>query len=140
VQRLHQDKTLQEIAELIKNHLPHIDALKEYQSWVCREEQFDKVQHDAEISEIERAWPSYKTRADNKLCVLPAFFSFGFVSRPLESQEVHSISASQRYCTRYCVARACFVRNCGLGSRRVCFGGSQSECVPGRGHVEKALL
>jgi hypothetical protein len=75
VQRLHQDKTLQEIAELIKNHLPHIDALKEYQSWVCREEQFDKVQHDAEISEIERAWPSYKTRADNKLCVLPAFLA-----------------------------------------------------------------
>jgi len=75
VQRLHQSKTLVEIADLIKNLPGHFDALKEYQSWVCREEQFDKAQHDAEIPEIEREWPSYKTRASNKLCVLPAFLA-----------------------------------------------------------------
>ena len=61
VQRLHQTKTLQEIADLIKQDLSHIDVLKDFQTWVCREEHFMKEQHDAEIDGIEREWPSYKT-------------------------------------------------------------------------------
>ena len=75
VQRLHQFKTLQEISEVIKQDLSHIDTLKEYVSWACREEHFLKEQHDAEIEDIEREWPSYKKISSNKMCVLPAFLA-----------------------------------------------------------------
>ena len=75
VQRLHQKRTLREIADFIQQDASHVAYLKQFQSWACREEHFIKEQHDAEIEAIEKEWPSYKKASSNKLCVLPAFLA-----------------------------------------------------------------
>lgn len=90
VQRLHQHKTLQDIMDIIKKDLTQVNALKEFQSWACREEHFLLKMHDAEIEDIERDWPAYKAVADNKLCVLPAFLA----SDPSTSTWIQLVSSS----------------------------------------------
>ena len=72
----YQHKTLQEIGDLIESNLLSVDAIKDFQAWVCREEHFDQERHDAEVPQMTADWHNnYQSREHDAMSKLPAYIA-----------------------------------------------------------------
>jgi hypothetical protein len=49
--------------------------VKEFQSWLFREEHFNQVQHDADIAQLKSEWPEFSGRQHDALCTLPRYLA-----------------------------------------------------------------
>lgn len=72
VQQAHQHKTLHEIAELIRDKLLSVDALKTYHTYVCKETYPDLDQQRSEAAALEQEWHR-RHRDDRELGQMPDF-------------------------------------------------------------------
>jgi hypothetical protein len=54
-----QHSTVAEIAERIRENLLDVEAIKQFQSWVCQEEHFNLTKHEADMVQLEAEWPAY---------------------------------------------------------------------------------
>ena len=76
VSSVYQFATLQEIADLIEKDMLSVEAIKEYQMRLCREEHYQHEEHKTAEVELERGWnTNYAEPEHQALCAMPAFFS-----------------------------------------------------------------
>ncbi len=68
----YKDRTLQEIADMIRSKCMHVREVKAYVQHICREEHYDHEQHQRKVSEYEEAWKhNYSGREHIGLSVRP---------------------------------------------------------------------
>ena len=73
---VYQFSTLEEIAERIEQDWLSVEAIKEYQMHICREEHYAHDQHKEQEPALERAWKENYTEPELQgLCALPAIFT-----------------------------------------------------------------
>ena len=73
---VYQFSTLEEIAELIEQDWLSVEAIREYQMHICREDHYSHEQHKEQEPALERAWKdNYAEPEHQGLCALPALFT-----------------------------------------------------------------
>jgi hypothetical protein len=53
-----------------------LDAqVKDYQSWLCREEHFNQKKHAADMPQLEKEWPEFRDSTHDALCRRPRYMT-----------------------------------------------------------------
>ena len=71
IQRVHQHNTLYDIAQMIRDELLSVGALKQYTDWVCNQSYPDVERSKSEADEVEAQWPKFEQ--DKRLGRIPSF-------------------------------------------------------------------